>query len=161
MQFIVTFFLCLITWILFSGKFDPFHFSLGIISCLIVSYASTNLLFPKKGKVDLLSHIVRIPSVIGYIIWLNYQIILANLHVFALALSPNVRRSIDPHILRFTTRLKSDFAKVVFANSITLTPGTVTVSIDGDEFVVHAISQKVAKGLPGEMEERILKVFDH
>jgi len=159
MNFVITFFLCLITWILFSGKFDPFHFSLGIISCLIVTFASTNLVFPGKGKFDW-GHITRIPSILGYLMWLNLQVILANIHVFALAMKPNVRAGIGPRIIRFKTCLKSDFAKVVFANSITLTPGTVTVRIDDDEFVVHAIDEAVAKSLPGEMEERISKVFD-
>jgi multicomponent Na+:H+ antiporter subunit E len=63
-------------------------------------------------------------------------------------------------MVRFRTSLQSEFARYVFANSITLTPGTVTLSVDGDKFVVHAISKKVADELPGEMEKRVAKIFD-
>ena len=65
-----------------------------------------------------------------------------------------------PQMVRFRTSLRSEFARYVFANSITLTPGTVTLSVEGDKFVVHAISQKVADELPGEMEKRLAKIFD-
>ena len=65
-----------------------------------------------------------------------------------------------PQMVRFRTSLRSEFARYVFANSITLTPGTVTLSVEGDKFVVHAISQKVADELPGEMEKRVAKIFD-
>lgn len=67
---------------------------------------------------------------------------------------------IDPRIIRFRSKLKGDLSRVTFANSITLTPGTITVyvSLDGD-FRVHAIDEKSRVGLPGEMEERIAKAF--
>ena len=67
---------------------------------------------------------------------------------------------IDPTIVTFKTTLKSTLAKVALANSITLTPGTITIRIEGQVFYVHAISRKAAAGLPGEMEERLAKVFE-
>ena len=82
-----------------------------------------------------------------------YQIVLANLHVVYLICRPD---HIRPQVVRFKTRLRSDFAKVTLGNSITLTPGTITMDIVDDEFVVHAISDKVADGLQnGEMELRV------
>jgi len=67
---------------------------------------------------------------------------------------------IDPRIIKFRSRLKSDLALVTFANSITLTPGTITVyiSLDGD-FKVHAIDKASGEPLPGEMEARIARAF--
>jgi multicomponent Na+:H+ antiporter subunit E len=67
---------------------------------------------------------------------------------------------IDPQIIRFQSKLKKDLSLVAFANSITLTPGTITVSVavDGD-FKVHAIDTVSAEALPGEMEERVAKAF--
>ena len=67
---------------------------------------------------------------------------------------------IDPRIIKFKSKLQSDLARVTFANSITLTPGTITVyvTMDGD-FSVHAIDKKSREGLPGEMEARIAKAF--
>jgi multicomponent Na+:H+ antiporter subunit E len=67
---------------------------------------------------------------------------------------------IEPHVIRFKTSLKTDYAKFVFANSITLTPGTVTVRVDGDEFSVHAISPRTADALPGIMQDKIKALFE-
>jgi multicomponent Na+:H+ antiporter subunit E len=95
-----------------------------------------------------------------YLPWLLYQIILSTLHVTFLALHPKMKDQIDPIIVTFRTSLKSDIAMVALANSITLTPGTITVRIEDGIFYVHAISRKAAEGLPGEMEERLAWVFE-
>ena len=77
-----------------------------------------------------------------------------------LSFHPKMEEMFDPHLVHFTTKLKGKMARLTLANSITLTPGTITtyVSVDG-EFTVHAIDRKSAAGLPGEMEERIAKTF--
>ena len=144
-------------WILLSGKFDPFHLTLGIISCAIVAFFSGDLLFESVRLKGLPRSWVRF---ILYCPWLLYQIFLANLHVLFLTFHPRMMDLIDPQIFRFRSRLKSDLALVTFANSITLTPGTITVyvSVDGD-FSVHAIDQKSKEGLPGEMQIRIARAF--
>ena len=89
-----------------------------------------------------------------------FEIIKANFYVFMLSVHPRMKEKIDPHIFRFKTELKTDFAKFVFANSITLTPGTVTIEIEDDEFIVHAITKQAADDLPGEMEQRIKRAFE-
>ncbi len=68
---------------------------------------------------------------------------------------------INPKMIEFKSRLKSDVSRTTFANSITLTPGTITVytGVMG-KFVVHCIDDKSGEGLPGEMEKKIAKVFD-
>jgi multicomponent Na+:H+ antiporter subunit E len=67
---------------------------------------------------------------------------------------------IDPKIIEFNSRLKSDVARTTFANSITLTPGTITVSVSVlGTFSVHCIDEKSGQDLPGEMEARVAKVF--
>jgi multicomponent Na+:H+ antiporter subunit E len=95
-----------------------------------------------------------------YLPWLLYQIVLSTLHVTFLALHPKMKDQIDPTIVTFKTTLKTDIAKVALANSITLTPGTITIRVVDQVFHVHAISRKAAAGLPGEMEERLAKVFE-
>ena len=77
-----------------------------------------------------------------------------------LALHPKMKDQIDPTIVTFKTKLTTNMAKVALANSITLTPGTITIRIEEQVFYVHAISRKAAAGLPGEMEERLAKVFE-
>ena len=94
-----------------------------------------------------------------YIPWLLYEIFLANLHILYLVFHPRMMELIDPKIIRFRSKLKKDFSLVTFANSITLTPGTITVyvSIDGN-FHVHAIDKKSGDALPGEMEDRVAEM---
>jgi len=155
--FFLTFFICFATWLILSGRFDPFHISLGIISCGLVAFFSGDLLFP--GPVTL-----KLPkqwlAFLGYLPWLFYQIFIANLHMLYLVFHPRMREHIDPRIIRFDSRLKGDMAFLIFANSITLTPGTITVytSIYG-EYTVHAIDKQSADALPGAMENRVARIF--
>jgi len=67
---------------------------------------------------------------------------------------------IDPHIMRFKTKLKKDLSLMTFGNSITLTPGTITVLIKDGDFYVHAIDMKVAEDLlTGKMEDKVAHVY--
>jgi len=151
-------------WILFSGKFDLFHLSLGILSCLLVTVISSDLLFKQHQK-KFGSRLGELFRFISYCGWLLYQIFLANLHVVGLAVSPRkMEQSLDPHIFTFTTSLQTEFAKFVLASSITLTPGTVTIRVHKNTFFIHAISHKAAGDLPedemSQMEKRIAWVFE-
>lgn len=157
--FALTFLIMLVLWVLLSGKFDFFHLSLGVISCALVSYFSSDLLFPNPD-LSLGSLIRTWLRFIRYIPWLLYQILLANLHLMYLSFHPRMLELIDPQIIKFKARLRSDLSRLTFANSITLTPGTITIYVSSDgDFRVHAIDAKSAGGLPGEMEERIARVF--
>ena len=156
MRKVYTFLIMLGFWILLSGKFDLFHLTLGVISSALVSFLSADLLMYEQGR----NRIATGVRFLLYLPWLLYQIVLANLHVTFLALHPKMKDRIDPTIVTFKTKLTTDIAKVALANSITLTPGTITVRIEDQVFYVHAISRKAAAGLPGEMEERLAKVFE-
>lgn len=144
-------------WVVFSGRFDAFHLILGVISCSIVAFLSGDLLFPARlGR--------KLPFVwlrfVGYTPWLLYQIFLANLHVMYLVFHPRMRELIDPKIIEFDSKLSSDVARTTFANSITLTPGTITVHVTAaGKFSVHCIDTESGKPLPGKMEAKIAKVF--
>ena len=156
-SFFLTFTILFIIWLILSGRFDLFHIGLGIVACTIVTLFSGDLLFssPKIKELALLW-----PRFILYIPWLLYQVFLANLQVMYLVFHPRMIELLDPKIIEFRSRLKSDWSRVTFANSITLTPGTITVSVSiyGD-FHVHAINRRFAESLPGEMETRVAKVF--
>ena len=156
MRYIYTFLIMFGFWILLSGKFDLFHLTLGVISSALVSFLSTDLFMYDQGKKRLSTGL----RFLLYLPWLLYQIVLSTLHVTFLALHPKMKDQIDPTIVTFKTKLKTDIAKVALANSITLTPGTITIRIEDQVFYVHAISRKAAAGLPGEMEERLAKVFE-
>jgi multicomponent Na+:H+ antiporter subunit E len=67
---------------------------------------------------------------------------------------------IDPHLFRFDTTLKRTISKVTLAQSITLTPGTITVNIHENQFAVYALTREAAQSLPGEMERRVAKALE-
>jgi multicomponent Na+:H+ antiporter subunit E len=152
----VLFFILFISWLIFSGRFDLFHLALGLISCTIVTLF-TGSLIPELGARGLLFSWIRFAR---YIPWLLGQILLANLHILRLVFHPRMIERIDPHIKRFHSSLASELSLVTFANSITLTPGTITVYVSSDgEFKVHAIDEASGSVLPGEMEVRIKEAF--
>ncbi|MDZ7699141.1 MAG: Na+/H+ antiporter subunit E [Deltaproteobacteria bacterium] len=155
---VITFLGLFCLWIVLSGKLDFFHLTLGLISCLIVTTISKDLLFPHSSTQGLFRSAFRFSK---YIPWLVYKIFMANLHVLALTFHPRMMDRIDPQVFRFQSRLKKDMALVTFANSITLTPGTITVYVNiNGMFTVHALDWKSREGLPGEMENRIAAVFE-
>ena len=165
MFYLTNFILLFLTWLMLSGKFDLFHMAMGAFSSLLVTIISNDILFKQK-KNGLSRRLGEAMRFIVYCFWLLYQIVIANFHVVALALSPKfMANNFHPRIFTFKTSLKSDFAKFVLANSITLTPGTVTIRIDKDIFFIHAISKKAAGDLPqhesmSEMEKRVAWVFE-
>lgn len=157
-SFIVTFVLLFGTWILLSGRFDLFHLALGVISCLIVAFISHDLMF---DVFNLKKMSAEWPKFVLYIPWLLFQVFKANIHVMILVFHPNMINKIDPKIVKFKSRLKSDISMTTLANSITLTPGTITVyASEFGEFEVHAIDKASAEGLPGEMETKIANIFN-
>lgn len=153
----LTFVLLFLLWVILSGKIDLFHLSLGFVSCAIVTHVSGDLLLPELRSPGLVLSWVRF---VRFVPWLLYQIFLANLHVLWLVFHPKMMERIDPQMVRFSSGLKNELALVTFANSITLTPGTITVymSVEG-EFRVHAIDRPSAEALPGEMERRVARAF--
>ena len=155
--FILSFLILFTLWIVFSGRFDGFHIILGLISSAMVAAISGDLMFTSSRPRGLFSLWLRL---FAYIPWLMYQIFLANVHVMYLVFHPKMMDLINPKIIEFESRLKSDYARTTFANSITLTPGTITVNVTVlGRFSVHCIDDQSGLSLPGGMEERILKVF--
>lgn len=138
-------------WLLLSGQFHPILLAAGVVSSLLVARWSHDLLI---GRVDRAPDLGRAFRLVAYLPWLFWQIILANLHVIYLVLHP--RMPLNPGLVRFENELKTDLGIVILANSITLTPGTVTIEGNHREFVVHSLSRQVADGLlSGEMQSRV------
>ncbi len=145
----------MIFWVVLSGKFDTFHLSLGALCSLFVAVLFHDMLFANVRVGDMRTVAGRF---ILYIPWLLKQIFTANIHVASLVLRP--RMPIEPRLLTFTTKLETDISSVTLANSITLTPGTITIDIREGVFYVHALSRKVAEDLnAGEMEDRVAHIF--
>ena len=82
---------------------------------------------------------------IAYIALLLCEIIKANFCVIKLIVSP--KYIIEPKLLQFQTKLEGDTKRVVLANSITLTPGTITVSLEGDKYLIHCLDKELGEGI--------------
>jgi len=154
MSFLITAIAMFIFWILLSGEFTFILITSGVVASLIVAYLSHDIFV---GKADLKTETGRVFKFIVYIPWLLWEIILANVEIAYLVLNP--KPLVDPQIVRFKNDLKTDLGIVTLAHSITLTPGTVTVDANREEFVIHAIWQKSAEGIiSGEMQRKVKKI---
>ena len=154
---LATFVIMLLFWVILSGMFDAFHLTLGVISCLLIANFSGKMLF-EGLRVEVRA--CQIFGMLAYCPWLLWEIVLSSLQVAYIVLHPQMLDKMDPQLIRFKTRLKSNFARVTFAQSITLTPGTITVSVQDDEMTVYALTRSAADSLPGEMEKRIGRALE-
>lgn len=137
-------------WLMMSLDFGALNLALGIASAFLVVVISTSL-----DMVDQESQPVhltaRLPLFWG---WLSRQIIRSNLDVTRRIWAPG--KTISPGVVRIKSTQKSALGKVIYANCITLTPGTVTLSIEGDDILVHALTRQDADKLEqGEMDRRV------
>lgn len=151
-----TFLIMMLFWVTMSGMFDAFHLTLGVISCALVAHFSHDMLFP-EGEHSWWRDLFGLAC---YFPYLMKEIIISNLQVAYIVLHPRMYDLIDPQLVHFKTRLARAVSRVTFAQSITLTPATITVSIDDDEFTVYVLTRGGAEGLPGEMEERIAAALE-
>jgi multicomponent Na+:H+ antiporter subunit E len=153
----MTFFVLLVFWVLWSGMFDAFHLVLGLISVIIVVKWTGHLFVTQKKPVKhRLKQWIRFEK---YSFWLFWQIVIANYEVFKLAFHPNVLKQLNPQYVTFKSDLKGDVPQFIFAQSITLTPGTVTLSVKDGVYKVHALNNAAASALPGDMEKKILNIY--
>lgn len=145
-------------WLLFSGRYDAFHVVAGVLSVIVVLGLNRRLtgtrLFPADVHRDLGA--VRL---IRYVLWLVLQIVTAAIQVARLVLSR--RPALDPSLVEFHAEMPNASAQTVVANSITLTPGTVTVEMDRGVFLVHALTDRARSSLlTGSIPTRVARLFE-
>lgn len=157
---ILQFIILLGLWLLLSGKYDWFHISLGVVSALVVTVIQLRInkyLYYQKKIAD--ENSLSWSRLLLYIPWLIWQIILSSLQVAYIVLHP--RMPINPSLLRFKTKLPNIAARVILGNSITLTPGTLTINITGDEFLVHALTDASQSGIvDGSLPKQVAKLYN-
>ena len=152
-------------WLALSGELAVEFLAAGVLAAA-GGVAVSELLFrgthegrfkPAPSSVGwLLRTVVRSAA---YLPWLAYEIVVANVYVAWLVLHP--RLPIDPTLVRFDTSLGSERGQVLLAQSITLTPGTVTVDASNGVFVVHCLSRRSREGLAaGGIQRKIAAVFE-
>src|SRR3990172_1758228 len=153
----------LAVWLVLSGRFERKYVIMGILSVALFTYLNRDLVHfrghpAKAGRTNLRLRLATGWRLLAYLPWLLYSILMANLQVLWIVVHP--RLPIDPRMLRFRTQHQSSIAQVVLANSITLTPGTITVDLVDGEYTVHAIMPASAESLlTAEMQNRVGAVF--
>lgn len=153
MRYIFFFVFSFAIWLLWSGHYTLEHtlvLTMGILSCAFVVYLAGRLDIIDEEGVPI--HLAR--HMVLYIPWLALAIFKANIDVAKRILNP--RLPIAPRIVRVRGTQKTDLCRVIFANSITLTPGTVSLDLDEEEIVVHALTKEAADDVQsGDMDHRV------
>ncbi|HSP90124.1 MAG TPA: Na+/H+ antiporter subunit E [Vicinamibacterales bacterium] len=136
-------------WYLLSGMFDALHFGAGVATALVIAATYRPVEDCTVWKADRL---------VLYVPWLVWQIVVSNLRVARIVLTP--RMPISPAFLRMTPSVEGPRALTLLGSSITLTPGTLTVDVDGREILVHALDAQSAQEVRDRIiERRVAEVF--
>ncbi|MFY9115353.1 MAG: Na+/H+ antiporter subunit E [Dethiobacteria bacterium] len=143
-------------WLLMSLSYDWQHLLVGsLLSVFLVAF------WNKLNREDAPHtgfNIKQLGLVIVYIVCLIYEIIKANISVALIVLNP--RLPISPGVIVLREDLNRDLPKVFYANSITLTPGTITVKLEDDRLMVHAITRDAAEGVEDWYLHRLMKKIE-
>ncbi len=137
-------------WLLLSGYFTAFLMTAGAASAIAVV-----LLARRMDIVDHEGHPIHLGlRLFTYWPWLVVEIVKSAWDVSKIILDP--RLPISPTLIRVKTSQKTEVGVVVYANSITLTPGTISVDVGHGEILVHALTREGAAGLQsGKMDKRV------
>ena len=140
-------------WLINSGHYTPLLLSFMVISVLFVTYLCKRMDLV-DGESQPLDLTFTFPI---YLLWLIKEVVVANISVAICVWKGS--STINPRILKVTADQKTDLGKVIYANSITLTPGTVSIDLEGEVITVHALNDDSAADLlSGEMNRRVCKV---
>lgn len=152
MRYVILVVAMFLLWFSLSGHAEPLLLLLGLASSVWVGWTARRMDKADGHAFPLAVRWARLP---GYLLWLLGQIVRANIQVARIILQP--RLSISPVMIPIRTRIRSALCRTLYANSITLTPGTLTTGTKGDLLRVHALTWKVVDGREeDEMERRIL-----
>lgn len=143
-------------WIIFNGRITGEIIAFGlVIAAAVFAFICKFMDYSlEKEKVFCRKSL----WFVGYLILLIEEIVKANVTVMRMVVSGN--QDLQPVIVTFHTSLKTEVARVILANSITLTPGTITVSLEGDELTVHCLDESLAVGMEDSVFVKRLEVLE-
>jgi multicomponent Na+:H+ antiporter subunit E len=141
---ILHFILMMTFWLIMSGMFDFFHISMGVLSVVIVLWVNSKLrnynFFDEEEHRAAEFKVLRLFYFIAFLVW---EIISSSFRIAYLIIHPKM--PIKTGLIKFKTNLPNMNARVLLGNSITLTPGTVTLQIDKDGFLIHSLTNEAAE----------------
>jgi len=150
------FILFFLIWVIFNGQFTAEIAAFGVVIAGVMYWFLCKY-FNYSPRYDLF-FLRKAPLLLQYLFTLIVEILKANLVVFQLIYS--AKYEVEPAVVHFKTDLHSTFARVLLANSITLTPGTITVALTGDEYTVHCLDKELAEGISSSVFVKLLKKIE-
>lgn len=159
MQFVVL----LAFWLVLSGQYQVKYIVMGTLSAGLVTFLTNGLFYTQvhrdqKEEAGVQFVFRCLWRLLAYVPWLLFNIIKANIQVAYLISHP--RLPIEPVLLQFKTQLRRSVAQVTLANSITLTPGTVTVDLKEGKYLVHTLVPQAAQSLvAGRIQNKVGAIF--
>lgn len=150
------FLLFFLIWVIFNGQLTWEIAAFGVVIAAVM-YLFICKFMGYKPEMDLIL-CRKFFLILQYVFVLVKEIVKANYAVIKMIMSS--RYEIEPVIVRFRTDLKTAPARILLANSITLTPGTITVSLEGDEYVVHCLDKELAKGINSSIFVTLLRQLE-
>lgn len=151
-MFVLFFFI----WVIFNGQLTAEIAAFGAVISGVMYWFICKF-FNYKLRYDLFFW-RKAPLLIQYLFTLLWEILKANLVVFKMIYSEEYE--LEPAVIHFKIDLHSTFARVLLANSITLTPGTITVSLTENEYTVHCLDKELADGITSSIFVKLLRKIE-
>lgn len=147
-----------ILWVIFNGKITLEICIFGVlIAALLFAFTCKFMDYSVKKELQVFR---KLGKILRYVVTLVWEVIKANLGTVHLILTQ--KEEIEPVLVSFHSDLESPIARTLLANAITLTPGTITVTLENGEYTVHCLDESLAEGmdrsvfveLAGEIEQK-------
>ncbi|MBL7007185.1 MAG: Na+/H+ antiporter subunit E [Spirochaetia bacterium] len=159
-RFLLTALALFAVWLLFTASFELFSVAFGIVGSLLIA-ALTYDVFLAQHEANLRFFVPRPLYLIKFLLLLMFFLYQSSIVMLGSVITGNA----SPRIVHFRTRLRSDLARMVLANSITFTPGTITLDLNDDHLTVHwffcntSHAKAAGEAVKGRMETHIKRVW--
>ena len=141
-------------WVLLSGIIQPLLLGLGLASCLAVAWLKARA---DRGDGEPVYFELRVERLPEYLLWLSWEIVKSNVDVARRILSPSL--PVAPSVRWLPASQRSELTRVIYADSITLTPGTLSIDLEDGAVEVHALNESSLDALEGgEMDARVCRL---
>ena len=149
----ILFFLC---WIIFNGQLTVEIGIIGIfVAALLYAFICKFMGWSFYKDIHMMQYAI---FMVGYLFVLIWEIIKANFDTMKMIFTSKYER--EPVLVTFRTKIKSPVLRVLLANSITLTPGTITVSLTDQELLVHCLDKSLAEGMEDSEFVKLLEQME-
>ena len=143
-------------WLVISASLEPGDLLLGVVLSAVLGVWSVQFLW--AGAAPRVS-LRQLFALLRYLAGFSVTVFRSAVHVARVVVDP--RLPISPRLITCRTGLRREISRIAFAQSVSLTPGTLTVDMDGGTFLVHCLDeQSAARILSGELERQLARVFD-